>query len=206
MEKIFKFIDFKYFKNSAVTIGIFAVCLLLARIFNITYIAENTLLENSQLVVLFAAFILCLKAKNNKVLFNFGAMVIFLMIMRELSYGRCIFCQLPDDPHNFYPWSHYKYGWMAHIIVGIYIAISLLYAVVNKIWVDIKTVLEKFRFPFWDFVCMAVLVVIQYLGERTLHNSCLEEIAEFTLYCAIFALVYYFYKRTFVLKCDSTKE
>ena len=196
MEKFCKFIDVKYFNNSLITIGIFVFCILLACIFNITYIAENTLLENSQLIVLFVAFIVCLKAKNNKTLFNFGAMIIFLMIMRELSYGRCIFCQLPDDPHNFYPWSHYKYGWMAHIIIGIYIALLILYAFVNKIWIDIKTVLEKFRFPLWDFVTMSALVIIQYLGERTLHNSCLEEIAEFTLYCAILALVYYFYKRT----------
>jgi hypothetical protein len=153
------------------------------------------------LVVLAGAFILCLRAKNNKVLFNFGAMVIFLMIMRELSYGRCIFCQIPDNPHTFYPWSHYKYGWLANVFIGIYIAISCLYAIVGKIWVDIKNVFAQVRFPFWDLVVMAGLTVLQLLGEKVLENSCLEEIAEFTLYCSIFALVYYFYKRT-VISCS----
>lgn len=195
MDKICQFIDFKYFKNSAVTLAIFAVCLLLLWIFNVDYIPENSLLENIQLIALAAGFIVCLKAKNHKVLFRFGAMAIFLMIMRELSYGRCIFAQMPNNPYQFYPWSHYKYGWLAHVIVGIYIAGAFLYAIVNKIWVDIKEVLINARFPFWDLVVMAFFTVCQLLGEKMLESTVLEETAEFSLYCAIFALVYYFYKR-----------
>jgi len=202
MEKIFRFIDFKYFKNSVITLVIFVLGLILCRIFNIDYIPENSLLENLQLIALIAGFILCLRAKDHKVLFRFGAMVIFLMIMRELSYGRCIFCQLPDDPHAFYPWSHYKYGWLAHVIVGFYIACTFVYAIINKIWIDIKNVFEKVRFPFWDLAVMAFFTVMQLLGEKTLDSTVLEETAEFSLYCAIFALVYYFYKKTSVLKCD----
>ena len=206
MEKICKFIDFKYFKNVAVIFGIFTVCLLLLLGFNVDYIPENSLLENIQLIALVAGFILCLKAKNHKVLFRFGAMVIFLMFMRELSYGRCIFCQMPDNPHMFYPWSHYKYGWLAHVIVGIYIACAFLYAIINKIWIDIKDVFAKVRFPFLDLIMMAFITVMQLLGEKTLDSTVLEETAEFSLYCAIFALVYYYYKRTSVLECNSTKE
>lgn len=196
MEKILKYVDFKYAKNLAITVVIFILCILCAWIFNVSEIQENTLLENLQLVGLIAGFVLCLRAKQHKVLFNFGAMVIFLMIMRELSYGRCIFCQLPDNPHDFYPWSHYKYGWLAHVIVGIYIAIAVIYALVNKFWIKMKELFETVRFPFLDLIAMAVLTVLQYVGESVIHNSCLEEIAEFTLYCAICALVYYFYKRT----------
>lgn len=195
MNKICQFIDFKYFKNSMITLTIFAVCLLLLWIFNIDYIPENSLLENIQLIALIAGIAICLKAKNHKTLFRFGAMVIFLMLMRELSYGRCIFAQMPDNPYMFYPWSHYKYGWLAHVIVGIYIAGSLLYAIINKIWVDIKDVLTKFRFPFWDLVIMAFFTIMQLLGEKALDSTALEETAEFSLYCAIFALVYYFYKK-----------
>lgn len=206
MEKICRFVDFKYIKNSAVSLAIFAICLILLYLFNVDYIPENSLLENIQLIALVGGFVLCLKAKNHKVLFRFGAMAIFLMIMRELSYGRCIFCQLPDDPHMFYPWSHYKYGWLAHVIVGIYIAGAFIYAIVNKIWIDIKDVFNKARFPFWDLVIMAFFTVMQLLGEKTLDSTVLEETAEFSLYCAICALVYYFYKRTSVLECDSTKE
>ncbi len=195
MGKICQFIDFKYFKNSAVTLATFAVCLLLLWIFNVDYIPENSLLKNIQLLALAAGFVVCLKAKNHKVLFRFGAMAIFLMIMRELSYGRCIFAQMPDNPYQFYPWSHYKYGWLAHVIVGIYIAGAFLYAIINKIWVDIKEVLINARFPFWDLVVMAFFTVCQLLGEKMLDSTVLEETAEFSLYCAIFALVYYFYKR-----------
>lgn len=206
MEKICKFVDFKYIKNTIIALAIFILSVLLCLAFKIDYIPENSLLENIQLIALVAGFVLCLKAKNHKVLFRFGAMVIFLMFMRELSYGRCIFCQMPDNPHMFYSWSHYKYGWLAHVIVGIYIAGAFLYAIVNKIWIDIKDVFNKARFPFWDLAVMAFLTVMQLLGEKTLDSTVIEESAEFTLYCAVFALVYYFYKRTSVLECDSTKE
>lgn len=195
MEKVLKFVDFKYFWNVLIALAIFAVCMLLIHFFNVEDIYENTLLENTQLIVLAGAFIMCLKAKNNKVLFNFGAMVIFLMFMREISYGRCLFAQMPDNPHMFYHWSHYKYGWLAHVIIGIYIACSCLYAIVNKIWLDVKNVFQNVRFPFWDLVVMALFVVFQMLGEKVLDSTCLEETAEFSLYCAIFALVYYYRKR-----------
>lgn len=196
MEKLLKLIDFKYVVNAAFVLASFVICLLFLWVFNIDHIPENSLIENSQLVVLAAAFILCIKMKSHKALFRFGAMVIFLMFMRELSYGRCIFSQLPDNPHEFYPWSHYKYGWLAHVVIGIYIVGALVYAAVTKIWIDIKNILEKTKFPFWDFVVMAFLTGMQYIGEKILDNTVLEETAELSIYVAILALTYYFYKKT----------
>lgn len=195
MKNILDYLDLNFRKMNVVMVLIFAFCLVAANLLNITDIPENSLLENLQLVVLFAGFILCLKFKNNKVLFRFGAMIIFLMIMRELSYGRCIFCQLPDNPHDFYPWSHYKYGFLAHIIVGIYIALAVLYAIIKKAWIDVKDVIVKAKFPIWDFVFMGALTLLQVYGESVAHNSCLEEIAEFMLYSVIFGFIYYYYKK-----------
>lgn len=196
MEKICKIIDFKYFKNALVSIAIFILCLLTTKFLGITRIEENSLLENIQLVALAAGFVVCLKAKKHKTLFRFTAMIIFLMFMRELSYGRCIFCQLPDNPHEFYKWSHYKYGWLAHVFIGIYIASAFLYAIVNKIWIDIKNIFVNVRLPFLDILTMAFLTIVQLLGEKILDSTILEETAEFTLYVAICLLVYYFYKKS----------
>lgn len=195
MEKIKKFFDFCFRKTNAAMVLLFAACIIAAKLLGITDIPENSLVENLQLVALFAAFGLCFKFKNQKPLFYFASMIIFLMIMRELSYGRCIFCQLPDNPHEFYSWSHYKYGWLAHIFVGLYIAAVFIYAIIKKLWKNIAEVITAAKFPMWDFVIMAILTVIQLMGEKYLHNSCLEEIAEFTLYTTIFGFIYFYYKR-----------
>lgn len=195
MKNLLNYFNLSFRKVNAIMIILFILCIVVAKVLHITEIPENSLLENLQLVVLFAGFVLCFRFKNNKALFKFAAMIIFLMIMRELSYGRCIFCQLPDDPHNFYPWSHYKYGFLAHIFVGIYIAISALYAIINKVWIDVKEVITKAKFPVWDFAFMGALTVLQIYGESVAHNSCLEEIAEFMLYSVIFGFVYYYYKK-----------
>ncbi len=195
MKNLLNYFDLNFRKVNAIMILLFVLCIVAAKVLHITEIPENSLLENLQLVALFAGFVLCFRFKNNKALFNFAAMIIFLMVMRELSYGRCIFCQLPDDPHNFYPWSHYKYGFLAHVFVGIYIAASALYAIINKVWIDIKEVITKAKFPVWDFAFMGALTVLQIYGESVAHNSCLEEIAEFMLYSVIFGFVYYYYKK-----------
>lgn len=195
MKNMLGYFDLHFRKVNALMILLFILCVIGAKLLGINDIPENSLLENAQLIALFAGFVLCLKFKNNKVLFNFGAMIIFLMIMRELSYGRCIFCQLPDNPHDFYPWSHYKYGFLAHVFVGIYIAASCLYAIVKKVWIDVKDVLTKAKFPVWDFLILGSFTLVQLYAESGIHNTCLEEIAEFMMYSVIFCFVYYYYRK-----------
>lgn len=195
MKNMLGYVNLHFRKVNALMILLFILCVIGAKLLGINDIPENSLLENAQLIALFAGFVLCLKFKNNKVLFNFAAMIVFLMIMRELSYGRCIFCQLPDNPHDFYPWSHYKYGFLAHVFVGIYIAASCLYAIVKKVWIDVKDVVTKAKFPVWDFLILGSFTLVQLYAESGIHNTCLEEIAEFMMYSVIFFFVYYYYRK-----------
>lgn len=69
------------------------------------------------------------------------------MFLREISYGRRIFYQIDDNPHEFYSWKHYKHGYLAHLFVGLYIAAIALYGIINKVWISIFEALKAVKFP-----------------------------------------------------------
>ena len=196
MKSFMRFFDFNFYKENYIAIVALLVSVVFIKIFNLHEILENSFLENMQLIVLVAGFITSLKAKNHKIFFNFLAMVIFLMFMREISYGRVLFAHVPNGaPDAFYPWSHYKYGWLAHVIVGIYVTFGVLYALLNKIWVDIVNIISTIKFPVWTFLASFICVVAQLLSEKNWHNSCIEETAEFVLYSLILALILIYKKQ-----------
>ena len=195
MKKILEMADFKIHKENLYAVFALIFSVIFIKIFNLESIPENSVLENIQLVALFGGFVVCLFTKKYKVFYTFLAMLLFLMIARELSYGRAIFGRIPGTVDQFYTWSHYKYGYLAHIIVGIYIAIGVLYALIKKIWVDVIEMVKNVKFPVWTFLASFACVFIQIYSEKYLHNSCIEETAEFVLYCLILALILIYRKK-----------
>ncbi len=182
MEKIKKYVDFDFKKTDLA--GLFAViiCFIFVEIFNISEIYENTFLENLQLVPLILGAILCFRAKNHKPFYYIVAMFLILFFLRELSYGRVLFASIPESPHDFYPWSYYKYGYLVNIIIGIYLALIFIFGIVNKVWKDIISIIKKVKFPFWSFLITFIFIVFEITGEK-IHNSVLEETCELAIYC-----------------------
>ncbi len=191
-----KKLDFKFQKIDIIAIIVFIVSIIWAKIFMIEEILENTIYENIAIIPLILGIIYCIRAKKYRTFFIFCSLILFLMIAREFSYGRVLFCQLPDNPHDYYPWSHYKYGFLAHIVVGIYIAASCIWALYKKIWVDIIGLINNIKFPIWTFLAAFLMTFLQIYSEKFLHNTALEEIAEFTLYCLIFSFIYIYCKKS----------
>ncbi|MBQ8476688.1 hypothetical protein IJ531_06480 [bacterium] len=192
-----KFISFSFDKMNYLAVFVLIVSVIWAKAFNIVEIQENTIYENIAVLPLIAGIIICLKSKSHKVFFNFIALILFLAIAREFSYGRVPFAAIPDSQgHDFYPWSHYKYGYLANIFVGIYIALGCLYALINKIWIDIIEIVKKVPIPFWSFLIALVCVVIQEISEHSFENTVVEEIAEFVIYSVTFAIVWIYYKKS----------
>jgi hypothetical protein len=138
-----------------------------------------------QLIALFGGFIASVRAKNYKVFFTFLALLLLLMFAREISYGR-VFIEGTDIPFN---------KKICHLIVGIYIALSALYAAIKKIWVDIINIVKNIKFPFWTFLMSFGCVFVQLLSEVYLQNTCIEETAEFMLYCLILSLILIYSKK-----------
>lgn len=192
--KIFfkRYIDLSFNKINIIPIVVLIINFLVLRVFNITEIHENGLLENMQLLVLFTAIIGAFRAKNHKAFFNFVIMLLILMIARELSYGRVIFCSIEGQKDAFYQWSNYKYGFLVNYIVGFYILAMCLYGIFNKIYIDIPLILKKVKLPIWSVFGCALCSIAQVLGESVLHNTVLEETSELILYTIIATMVIYY--------------
>ena len=180
-----KFLDFKFYKENYIAVVALIFSVIFIKIFNLHNIPENSLLENMQLIALFAGFVASVKAKNYKVFFTFLGLLLLLMFAREISYGR-VLIEGTDIPFN---------KKICHIIVGVYIGLGALYALIKKIWVDIINIIKNIKFPFWTFLMSFGCVFVQLVSEEYLQNTCIEETAEFMLYCLILSLILIYKKQ-----------
>ena len=196
MNFIKKYIDFHFYKENLIAIGALFISIFLILFFDLREIYENSLLENTQLIALLASFVYCFKTKKYRVFFNIVAMIVFLMFLREISYGRVF---LPRPPQGgvdtMYPWSHYKYGFLVNYIVGLYIIAGALYGIIKKVWIDIIQIIKNIKFPFWSLFSGLICVIIQIISESKFHNSCVEETVELVLYCLILAVIAIYIKK-----------
>lgn len=178
-----------------ILLAIFALVVVL-KLIGVTEIPENSLVENFQLIILGGGGIYCLlmRAKNPefKALNTFFALILFLMFLREISYGRCIFCRIDGNPHEFYRWSHYKYGYLAHVVVGLYIASIAIYGIINKLWFAAIKALKTVKFPVVSTLLAIGGVACQLYAEKVNGNTFIEEIAELAIYLVITAVIYYY--------------
>ena len=192
---MFKCLDFGFKKADLIALIALIGCYIFIKVTGINEIYENSLLENMQLIPLLLGSIICFKSKNNKIFFRFIALILILAFLRELSYGRVIFCAIPDMPHEFYKWSHYKYGWLAHVLIGVYIAFGCIWALVNKIWLDIADVFKKVKIPVITFLIAFAAIGAQLYSEKYFHNTKIEETAELIIYCTVLSLVIIYYNK-----------
>ncbi len=195
MTKIKNFFSFKFDKENIIALLALVFSIIYIKIFSLHQIYENSFLENTQLIVLFLAFCFCFKVKKYKVLFNVIKMVLILMFLRETSYGRVFFAHIEGGgPEDFYQLSHYKYGFLVNIIVGLYVASIALYGVVKKVWLDIKSIILSFKMPFWMMLEAFAFIFIQILSEEFLDNTLIEETMELMLYSLILGIIIYYKK------------
>lgn len=191
-----EFVEFRPRIADVILVVAMVLLIMLLKFFGINEIPENSLVENMQLVVLALATIYCLvqRKKNPEygAINTLFAMILFLMVMREISYGRCIFCQVDGNPHEFYSWSHYKYGYLANIIVLLYVAVTAAYAFVHKFWLKVYEALKTIKFPFVSAILLIVGIAFTLCGEKVLGSTFIEENAEFLTYCTIFTMLYYY--------------
>jgi hypothetical protein len=169
---------------------------------------ENGIIENIQLIILLTAFIFSIKAKSNKKLLIFIALIILLMTLREINYGR-IFFPIPNKENMFYSWKDIKYGYLVHPIIAVYIIGSAVYFIVNKLHREFWHVMTKLKLPIINFLLLFIGIITAYCAEKYGHNlvmiqdlttglisekytQCfvLEEMAELLSYLAILSIVY----------------
>lgn len=196
MKNLKEYLEIKPQKSDLIIVFAILFLVIILKLIGINDIPENSLVENFQLIVLGAGGIYCLmqRAKNPefKALNTFFALVLFLMFMREISYGRCIFCWIDGNPHEFYKWSHYKYGYLVHVFIGLYIAAIAIYAIVNKLWFAAYKALCNVKAPVITFLLTVISLIVQLYSEKVGVSTFNEEISELAMYLLISAAIYYY--------------
>lgn len=156
---------------------------------------ENGVIENIQMLWLFAAFWLCIRALSRplldwggskKALLGAGMIYYFLVIMREISWGRAFFPR-PDGSHMSYSEIGLS-ATLVHSIVGVLIVLLLIFAFRGKIW----KFLQRVKVPVPDFLLLVLFIAFADIGEHRniflFHGEVAEELAEFGAYMMMWKL------------------
>lgn len=151
---------------------------------------ENGVLENIQMLILFIGMYLSLRVDSNKKFFNFVAMVLVIIILREVNCGRTLFFSVPGTENAFYSWKEIKYGYLAHPIYGAYMTWVGIYFLKNKLFLTLWDIVRKIKFPFWNLVLMLSGMVLGTYAEHATHNFVFEEISELLFYAALIGIIY----------------
>ena len=151
---------------------------------------ENGPLENLQMLVLFAGMIIAFRAKENKKFFNFAALVLIILALREVNCGRTIFFPIPGEINEYYTWKQLKYGWLAHPLYGLYMTYVGLYFIIKKAYLELYTLIKNVKFPVWDILFMFLGIGCGMYAEKALNNCVVEECAELLFYVALISIIW----------------
>lgn len=150
---------------------------------------ENGVIENLQLIILFIGVYFAVRPKVDKKFFYFVAMVLGILIIREINCFRTVFFAIPGEENAFYRWSEIKYGWLAHPLFGAYIAFVAIYFLKNKLFINLWEKLRDIKFPVWNFVLLLIGIIVGLYAEET-HQLVFEESAELLFYVALIGFIY----------------
>lgn len=150
---------------------------------------ENGVIENIQLLILFLGMFFSIRPKTDKKFFTFVALVLGILLIREVNCGRTIFFPIPGTENEFYRWSEIKYGWLAHPIYGLYMTYVGFYFLKNKLFINLWEKLSDIKFPIWNFVLLIIGIITGLYAEET-HQLVFEESAELLFYVILVGFIY----------------
>lgn len=206
MEKIKNFIsshfDFKMYGVTWAALAVFAAIPVCLKYMPQRYGYENSLIENTQMVVLFGIMALCLTAKTNKTFFRFCAWILTIIMIREVNCGRTLFFHVPGTENSYYPWREIKYGYLVHPIYGAYIALIAICFIIKKQFITLWKIVKNIKFPFWNLIIMCFAMFMGAIAEKATNNNFIfEEGFELLFYVCLAGIVYlYSRNEKFMLK------
>ena len=204
MNKIIEFIknhiDFKFYGVTWIAIAIGLSIIPMLMYLPQKYGYENGLIENTQMLVLFITLYLCITSKVNKRFFNFCALALSLLIIREVNCGRTLFFPIPEtsplysETHQYYSWRELSNPWIgkiAHGVYGIWIAIVALIFLIKKIYIDAWKIIKNVKFPFWNILIASFATFMGAIAEKLTNNNFIfEEGFELLFYVTILGMVW----------------
>ncbi len=183
-------LDFKCYPTTYINIIIALLIVPCVMFLPERYGYENGLLENMQMVVLFAGCFFAMRSKIDKKFFYFVTMVLAILMLREVNCGRTLFFAVPGEVNSFYSWKEIKYGYLAHPIYGAYMTYVGIYFLYNKLFLNLWDKIKNIRFPLWDMMLMLTGMTLGLYAEKVAHNMVLEEITELLFYTGLVGIIY----------------
>lgn len=157
---------------------------------------ENSLVENIQMAVLAGALVLCATARNHRCFYRFAAVVVLLLMLREVSFGRTIFFPVEGQVDTYYKWKEIPYGWLAHWVIGAFMAAMAAVFILKRLWKPLWEIVQQKAFPVWGVVLMGFGVVLTSAMEKVFHDIVAEEVSELGMYFAFAYLVAVYTRRS----------
>ena len=169
----------------------------LAFVLPVEWSFENGLIENAQVAVLILGAVLTLTIKSSaqmKWFRRFFAAGLFLMALRELSWGRVFFpVDMEDFGEVFVSMADYPYRIPVYIFLAIYGA-AMLFVLIK--FVPVKKILLS-RQPLAAFALILATIILAHIGDKgrlidKAHGQILEELNELLMYLLLLVINFYY--------------
>lgn len=158
---------------------------------NSQFFVEGALVENLQLVVLAVAFVIAVKAPQDRSLFIALALLIVLMLMRETNLGRSYFCEKYLSPDEICRWKKMKYGFIVEPLRNLYGLYILYYIWSRKVYKIVWQYLKQAPIYIFDSLVFVVAAIVATIAEGPIiDNEILEECCELLMYIGLVNLTW----------------
>ena len=185
-----KHVDGRFRGTTWLTLVVALLCLLCEPLLPESFGNKNSPVETVQMVVVLIGLYISCTAKDYRNLFVFVSLVLFFVLAREVNYGRTLFIfEDPENANQFPKWKDMEYGWVAHVVVGLYITGILIYFIWRKVWIELQRMLSSVQLPVWD-VLLAVSGLIAGVAYEAQHDNLSEELSELVLYVGGVGILY----------------
>lgn len=186
-----KHLDYRVHKTSITVLLSAVVCLALSFILPESHGHKNAPPEFAQLGLLVMCAIYAFTANNNRKLFTFAGFVIIFLALREINYGRTLwFFADENNPAKFPKWKDIPCGWLAHVLVGVYLVILATVFILKKLWREIRDILLGYALPVWELALAILLAAAAHTVEEVIHDNLLEECLELGFYICLTTLLW----------------
>lgn len=185
-----KHLDWQFRPTTWLTLVVAFVCMGCALLLPDSFGNKNSPIENVQMIVVAIGLYVTCSARDRKCLYVFASLCLFLILAREVNYGRTLFIFADPEDANKYPkWKDMEYGWIAHVGVGLYMAWLVVYFIWRKVWKEAWEVLQTIRIPASDVVLAVGGLVVGIVFE-SFHNCLSEELGELVCYVGGVGILY----------------
>jgi hypothetical protein len=147
------------------------------------WFAEDSIVENLQMIICFACLVVAWRAPKDRPLFIFWGLLMMLMIIREINMGRHWLCAAYTSL-IYCGWSDVPYGEVLHWTRNILTVFVVVYFFWRKVYRLVWQYVKTAPIYVWEFLFLALGALLAQLAESPLDNESLEELAESLFYLA----------------------